>query len=109
MPLNDLPVDELRRYRSAAAEPADFDDFWAETLAEARAVPMDVSPEPVDTGLRLVDVADLSFPGFGGHPVRAWLIRPAGASEPLPVVIGYLGYGGGRGLPHEHLAWANAG
>lgn len=109
MPLNDLPVDELRKYRSAGVEPADFDDFWAETIAAARDVPMEVVRERVDTGLRLVEVDDLSFPGFGGHPVRAWLIRPAGASGRLPVVIGYQGYGGGRGLPHEHLAWANAG
>lgn len=109
MPLSDLPVDELRRYRSAAMEPADFDDFWAETLAEARENPMEVVAQQVEVGLRLVDVADLSFPGFGGHPVRAWLIRPAGVPEPLPVVIGYQGYGGGRGLPHEHLDWANAG
>jgi len=28
---------------------------------------------------------------------------------PLPAVVEYNGYGGGRGLPHERLAWANAG
>lgn len=109
MPLYDLPVTELRRYRSEAVEPDDFDDFWARTLAEAREHPMDVVAEPVDTGLRLVDVTDLTFPGFGGHPVKAWLIRPAGSTEGLPVVIGFQGYGGGRGLPHDHLTWANAG
>jgi cephalosporin-C deacetylase len=109
VPLIDLPVDELRKYRSAAVEPADFDDFWAGTLAEARELPMAVTSTAVDTGLRLVDVSDVTFPGFGGHPVSAWLIRPKGASGPLPVVIGYQGYGGGRGLPHEHLAWPSAG
>ena len=36
MPTYDLPLDELRRYAPALSEPADFDDFWAETLALAR-------------------------------------------------------------------------
>ena len=25
------------------------------------------------------------------------------------MVVGYQGYGGGRGLPLEHITWANAG
>ncbi len=32
----DLPEAQLRGYRAAVTEPADFDDFWAGTLAEAR-------------------------------------------------------------------------
>lgn len=109
MPLNDLPVDELRAYRSTATEPDDFDEFWTATLTQAREHPMAVTAEPLETDLRLVEAADIAFPGFGGHPIRAWLIRPAHTPEPLPVVIGFQGYGGGRGLPHEHLVWANAG
>jgi cephalosporin-C deacetylase len=105
----DLPVDELRAYRPELAEPADFDEFWADTLAEARGFDLALRAEPVDGGLRLVDVLDVTFAGFGGHPIRAWLTRPAGAREDLPVVVEYLGYGGGRGFAHEHLAWAAAG
>ena len=37
MPRFDLPLDELRTYRPDVSEPADFDDFWSRTLAEARA------------------------------------------------------------------------
>src|SRR5471030_1574450 len=66
----------------------------------------------VDSGLSLVDVFDVEFAGFGGHRIKAWVTRPAGRSAPsdlLPAVVEYSGYGGGRGLPHEHLAWAAAG
>ena len=35
-PTYDLPLDELRAYAPALAEPADFDAFWQETLARAR-------------------------------------------------------------------------
>ena len=109
MPLSDLPVDQLRTSRPDVAEPADFDAFWQATLEETRRRPLDVRAERVETGLTLVETQDVTFAGFGGHPVKAWLTCPAGAAEDLPVVVEYQGYGGGRGLPHERLAWANAG
>lgn len=112
MPIFDLPLAELERYQPDLAEPTDFDEFWSLTLAEARAFDLALDVRPVDAGLPLVDVADVTFAGFGGHPIKAWLLRPAGSAESgevLPAVVGYLGYGGGRGLPVEWLAWANAG
>ncbi|MDT9685124.1 acetylxylan esterase [Streptomyces sp. TRM76323] len=105
----DLPLDELRAYRSSSVEPEDFDAFWAKTLEEGRSHPLDARFEPVDTGLSTVDVHDVTFAGFGGHPVKGWLVIPAGTTEPVPVVVEFVGYGGGRGLPHTHLLWASAG
>ncbi|MFF0105553.1 acetylxylan esterase [Streptomyces hirsutus] len=109
MPLFDLPLDELREYRSASTAPGDFDAFWSGTLAEAREHDLDARFEPVDTGLSTVRVLDVTFAGFGGHPVKGWLTLPAGAEAPLPLVVQFIGYGGGRGLPHEHLLWASTG
>ncbi|MEV7870534.1 acetylxylan esterase [Streptomyces sp. NPDC088124] len=109
MPQADLPLDQLRVYRSASVEPEDFDQFWAKTLAETRGHDLDVRFEPVPTALTTLDVLDVTFAGFGGHPVKGWLVLPAGAREPLPVVVQYVGYGGGRGLPHSHLLWGSAG
>ncbi|GGC15663.1 acetylxylan esterase [Cellulomonas carbonis] len=109
MPLIDLPLDQLRTYRADLHEPDGYDDFWARTLAEARTHDLALSAEPVDAALALVEVHDVTFAGFGGHPVRAWLRRPAGTREDLPAVVEFVGYGGGRGLPHESLVWAAAG
>ncbi|GGX58868.1 acetylxylan esterase [Streptomyces fructofermentans] len=109
MALFDLPLDQLRDYRSASVEPADFDAFWGATLKEAREHGLDARFEPVETHLRNVRVLDVTFAGFGGHPVKGWLTLPAGAEEPLPVVVEFIGYGGGRGLAHTHLLWASAG
>jgi len=105
----DLPLDQLRSYRYPEQEPADLDAFWSQTLAEARKHPLDVRLEPVRTPLRTVTVRDVEFAGFAGDRVRAWLVTPAAADGPLPVVVEYIGYGGGRGLPHENLLWASAG
>ena len=112
MPIFDLPLSELEQYRPEIDEPDDFDDFWRSTLAEARAFDLSLQVAAVDAYLPLVDVADVTFAGFGGHPIKAWLLRPAGSAgsgRRLPAVVGYLGYGGGRGLPVEWLAWAAAG
>jgi cephalosporin-C deacetylase len=40
MPQVDLPLEELERYRPDVAEPADFDAFWAGSLAEAAQHPL---------------------------------------------------------------------
>ncbi|GAA4934619.1 acetylxylan esterase [Actinoplanes utahensis] len=89
-------------------QPPDFDTFWRTTLAEsAGPIVLDVRPVPND--LDLLDCWDVTFGGFGGHPVRAWYTRPAGHTEPLPAIVEYAGYGRGRGLPHERLTWPAAG
>ena len=107
--LVDLPLEELRRLRPAVAEPDDFDAFWAGQLASARHHDLAAGFRPVDTGLHTVEVADVTFAGHGGDPVRAWLLLPRDREAPLPAVVEYASYGGGRGLPHERLLWSAAG
>lgn len=111
MPLFDMPLADLEKYRPVVDEPEDFDAFWEQTLLEAREAGrgQPVRLERVDTGLTEVVVDDVTFAGFGGHPVKGWLLRPARAEQPLPAVVQYVGYGGGRGLPHERLELAASG
>lgn len=94
----DLPPAELEVYRPAREEPADFDGFWSETLDEASGNPLDLQRSPVDAGYRELVTEDISFVGFGGQRVKGWFVAPAHRAGPLPVVVSYLGYGGGRGL-----------
>jgi cephalosporin-C deacetylase len=109
VPYTDLPLELLRDYRPEVTEPQDFDDFWSGTLAESRAVGGEPVLSPAETPITQLRIDDLTFPGFGGEPVRAWVVRPAAASGPLPTVIEYNGYNGGRGLAGEKLLWAAAG
>ena len=103
------PVDAARAHVSSHVDPEDFDAFWADTLAEAGQHDLDVRLAPVETDLALVDVQDVTFAGSGGTDVRAWLRTPAGATGPLPTVVSYVGYGGGRGRAEETLIYAAAG
>jgi cephalosporin-C deacetylase len=105
----DKSLDELVDYRPVRPEPEDFAGFWASTLAEAREFPIDAVFERFPTPLTGVDVEDVTFSGFAGQRIRGWLIRPAEVTGPLPAIVEYVGYGGGRRLPWEHLLWANAG
>ena len=112
MPQFDLPLEDLQRYAPHIPAPEDLRDFWSATLAEADRWPLGASYAPVDSGLVTVETHDVTFTGFGGAQVRGWLHLPAGALRgegPLPGVVQYQGYNGGRGLPHEHVFWASAG
>ncbi|MBN1261915.1 MAG: acetylxylan esterase [Anaerolineae bacterium] len=105
----DMPLEALEIYRPPRREPVDFDAFWAQTLAEARSVPLAPRFDSVDYGLRTVETYDVTFTGYGGQPVKGWLLYPTGVSGPLPCVVEYIGYGGGRGFPTEWLLWSSAG
>jgi cephalosporin-C deacetylase len=105
----DLPLDQLESYCPPREEPADFDAFWAGTLAGVQGQPLDARFATVDAGLKLVDAFDVTFNGYGGQPVKGWYLRPRGANGPLPCVVEYIGYGGGRGLPLDWLLFSAAG
>ena len=108
MALTDLPLETLREYRPEVAEPSDFDEFWADTLAQARAMAWAPELAAVDTPIDELVIEDLTFAGFGGEPIKGWVTRPLGEG-PWPTVVEFIGYGGGRGLPGERLLWAAAG
>ena len=108
----DTPEGGLERYDPRPTPPADFDDFWARTLAETRAHPLDPRRALAPTPLTAVQTYDVSFAGYGGDRIHGWLHLPAPALRPagqLPAVIRFQGYGGGRGLAWEHVFWASAG
>ena len=70
---------------------------------------------PRNRVLRAAEAPDYSggdpspFRGYGGQDIRGWLRVPAGHTGPLPAVVQYVGYGGGRGHALESLLWASAG
>ncbi|HEX9117131.1 MAG TPA: acetylxylan esterase [Anaerolineae bacterium] len=109
--LFDLPLETLKAYLPDRQEPPDFDAFWRATLTEVAAHPLAASYQPVDFGLTAIETFDVTFSGYGGQEIKAWLLLPAAvlATRPLPCVVEYIGYGGGRGFPLDWLAWPSAG
>jgi len=109
LPYYDLPLSELEVFRPVVREPADFDEFWERSLSLTRAAGGEVVMDLIPGTLPHVDIFDVTFPGFMGQPVKGWLLRPAGVTEPLPVIVHFAGYGGGRTLAFEHTFWPSAG
>ncbi len=105
----DLSLDELRTFTPPVSEPTDFDEFWAATLTESRAIGGAMTLDRVASPLATVEVYDVTFAGYRGQPVKAWFMVPANSAGALPAVVEFNGYGGGRGLPHEKLAWPSSG
>jgi cephalosporin-C deacetylase len=105
----DLPLEELEEFRPPLEEPEDFDRFWRDTLAEARRAPLEARFEPADFGLQTVETFDVTFRGYGAQEIKGWLLLPARRDGPLPCVVEYIGYGGGRGFPYDWLPWSSAG
>ena len=103
MPWFDMPLERLREYRTSTQEPEGLDQWWAKRLDLAReqARPATFTPHEPDV-YRPFEVLDVEYSGAGGDPIRAWYIKPAGQANP-PVVVKFIGYGGGRGAPTEHM------
>lgn len=109
VPYFDMSVADLERYRPVVAMPVDFDARWEDTLDEARSRDLGLAIDRQPSAMTAFVVDDVTFAGFGGDPVKAWLVRPRDADGEIPLVVEYNGYGGGRGFPHERLLWPAAG
>ena len=95
----DLPLAELREYRPEVREAPGFDDFWARTMeADQPVIAREVA---FDNRLTTIETFDVTFNGFHGAPIKAWLHVPAGAEQPLPTVVLYRGHSESRGMPFD--------
>lgn len=109
MPQFDISHEELEQYRPEPTAEPDFDGFWTETLDRARTHDVDASFSPASYRLETVEVLDVRFSGWNGERIAGWLLLPRHRSGPLPTVVEYIGYGGGRSLPYENLLFSAAG
>lgn len=109
MAIFDFPLDQLRSYKPSREEPTDFDQFWEQTLSEARSYPLAATFTPIENDLKTIVSYDVTFQGYGGQRVYAWLNMPRARNGRIPAVVEFLGYGGGRGYPTDWLLWASAG
>ena len=105
MPLYDKPLEELLVYNPALTREADFDAFWAETLAESNRTPLNAYLESVSYPAIGVRVCEAFYDGWRGARICAWYLVPEG-DGPFPALVQYHGYSGGKGGVHNHIAWA---
>jgi cephalosporin-C deacetylase len=79
MPRYDLPLEQLREYRTSTREPDGLDAWWAARIAEARARAKPPARTPHQPRLYdPVEVYDVEFSGGRGDRIRACYLRPRG-------------------------------
>lgn len=102
MPLVDMPLPELERYRGRNPRPADFDAYWDQALAEMRALDPQIELTPVPFPADFAECFDLRFTGVGGARVYAKYLRPKGKTA-CPGVVQFHGYSWHSGDWQEKL------
>jgi cephalosporin-C deacetylase len=109
MPLFDLPLAELRTYRTAAVEPPGLTSS-GRARWRMRGGGTEVEVEPFGGQAWASRRLDITFSGADGDRVKAWYLRPEEAGEAeLPCRITFVGYGGGRDLPAAHALYPACG
>jgi cephalosporin-C deacetylase len=109
MPLIDLPLAKLKRYRGRNPKPADFERYWDRSLKEMRAVDPQVELVPSDFKTPVADCFDLYFTGVRKARIHAKYIRPRNCPKPHPAVLQFHGYTGSAGEWYDKLNYAALG
>ena len=80
------------RIVSTVPEPADFDAFWHQELAELDAVPMNPRLEELDSGVPGVALCLITMDGIRGSRIHGYLAFPrAGKAQPAALQLQYWG------------------
>jgi cephalosporin-C deacetylase len=101
MPGIDWPYEQLVDYKPELTLQEDFNLFWNANLEESARIPLNPEfAELQDDVLPLARVYDTAFDGVDGVRVRGWFVTPRRVDRPLPAVVQFIGYSGGREYPH---------
>jgi len=96
----DWPYEQLVDYTPALTKNADFDSFWEQNLALSKGIALNAEFVELEDSLPGARVYDVAFDGADGVRVRGWYMAPLTQTKPLPAVVQFIGYTGGRDYPH---------
>jgi cephalosporin-C deacetylase len=100
----DWPYEKLVDYKPELTKKEDFETFWEQNLLVSRGVDLNAEFSELEDSLPGARVYDVAFDGADGLRVRGWYLTPRTVQKPLPAVVHFIGYTGGRDYPHAHAA-----
>jgi Acetyl esterase (deacetylase) len=92
MPIVDMPLEELKKYKGLNPCPSDMDAFWDDALKEMHAIDPCVELVPSDYKLPYAECFDLYFTGVQNARIHAKYLRPKDKPELHPAVVQFHGY-----------------
>lgn len=102
-------VSQYQDYTGSTPRPHDFQEFWDQRAAEARALPLSFRVEPSEIpGNPFTRYYDVWLDGMNGARLHAKLVLPVRA-EPVPVVLQFHGYPGASRGWFEQSSFAGMG
>ncbi|MGY8827699.1 MAG: acetylxylan esterase [Candidatus Latescibacterota bacterium] len=96
----DWPYEQLVDYKPDLTKNTDFDSFWDQNLAASKGIALNAEFVELEDSLPGAKVYDVAFDGADGVRVRGWYMAPLTQTKPLPAVVHFIGYMGGRDYPH---------
>ncbi len=109
MPVFDLTIPELEKYRGTNPKPKDFDEYWSSALDEMKQT--DPRPELIPASFQspIAEGFHLYFTGTGGARVHAKYLRPKSAEGKQPALLMFHGYSINSGDWSEKLPYTASG
>lgn len=103
-------VEELYKYLPELTKKEDFDQFWQDTINQAKSVPLEPEMEVYDYPSDYIKAYSISYNGFDDTRIHGlYLIPTFLKKDKYPCLINYHGYTGGRGIPSDFMVWLNMG
>jgi len=110
MPIVDLSLDELRKYRPDLTRRGDFLSFWGENIKQAEDQPLNEVAKPIDCFSHKVEVSKVTYDGFlDGSPIVGFWVHGREKVEEAPTLVFYHGYAGNKGTISDYLGWVMLG
>lgn len=97
---------ELYEYLPPLTKEADFDEFWENTLKQAKSEPLNPVTVKADYVSPYVELYNVTFNGFGNFPVKAIYMIPTFAKKKnLPCLVNFHGFTDSKGSPVDFMPW----
>lgn len=110
MPVVDMPVEKLKTYMGINPKPADFEQYWDESIAELEALDLEVEMTPSKFQTPNAECFDLYFTGVNGSRIYSKYLRPRDkARRNKAAIIEFHGYSGASDSWTPKLAFVNEG
>ncbi|MGD0088601.1 MAG: alpha/beta fold hydrolase [Planctomycetota bacterium] len=111
MPMFEMPMKELKKYKGRNPCPPDMDEFWDASLAEMHALGTQAELRPAAFKAPHAECFDLYFTGIKGARIHAKYARPRkiAPGARLPAVVLFHGYTGHSGDWADKLSWVGQG
>jgi len=94
MPVLDMPIEELKKYMGSSPCPADFDQYWADALAEMNSIDPKIEFYGKQYPSKVCSMYDMYFIGTKNARIHARVAIPNGIVGSAPAVLGFHGLGG---------------